>query len=69
MVVSIEGETDRGVIQRALSVLPAADSRFLRKEYQKIVVPFDLKKTFSCSSCDHEAVLEVPLSADFFWFK
>jgi len=69
MVVSIQGVTARSTVDVALSSLPAVDSRFLRTQYQKIVVPFDMKQNFSCSQCEFETILEVPLTADFFWPK
>lgn len=69
MVVSIQGNTDKETLTRVISLLPAADSRFLRKQYQNTVKGLDLKKTFICSSCSHQAEMEVPLTADFFWIK
>ncbi len=69
MVVSIQNVTDRPTILKALSALPAGDSRFLRKEYQKLIKGIDLTQKFVCSSCDYETEMEVPLSADFFWVK
>lgn len=69
MVVSVEGITDRGLIERALNAMPAKDSRFLRSKYQQVVKSINLVRPFVCSSCSYEADLEVPLNADFFWFK
>lgn len=68
-VVSIQGVTDRGMIENALSSMPARDSRHLRTKYQEIVNSFELIRPFVCNSCSYEADLEVPLTADFFWFK
>jgi hypothetical protein len=69
MVVSIQGVTDKSVIAQALEAMPAIDSKFLRKEYDKIVPALNLKHTFNCRECGHEEVMEVPLTADFFWPK
>jgi hypothetical protein len=69
LVVSINGVFDRAIIEKALEVMPASDSRFLRKEYDKRIPGLDLKNTFTCKSCDHEEVMEVPLTAEFFWPK
>lgn len=69
MVVAIQGVEDREMIESAFNVLPAADSRYLRKAYQETVTGIDMRHTFSCKSCDTESELEVPLTADFFWFK
>jgi len=69
MIVSINEVEDKALIKKAVEVLPASDSRFLRKSYVEAVPSVDLKKSFSCSSCDYETEMEVPLTADFFWFK
>lgn len=69
MVVSIQGNTDKDTLARVIGLLPAADSRYLRKQYVNTVKGVDLKKTFICSSCSYEAEMEVPLTADFFWVK
>jgi hypothetical protein len=69
MVVSIQGVTDKETVNNAISALPAKDSRYLRSEYQKIVVGVDLTKTFNCTSCDFSAEMEIPLTTDFFWSK
>lgn len=69
MIISIQGVSDLDTLERAIEAMPASDSRFLRRTYSKIVKPFDMTQRFICSSCEHEADLEVPLSADFFWFK
>jgi len=68
-VISIQGVTERVTVENALSAMPAKDSKYLRMKYQEVVKSKDLVRKFSCNSCDYEADLEVPLSADFFWFK
>ena len=69
MVVSIQGVSDREIIEKALTSLPAKDSRHLRKVYEQSVPDVDLTRNFKCKTCEYEADLEVPLTADFFWFK
>jgi len=69
MIVSINTIVDESVIDQAVASLPALDSRYLRKQYFLQVPQVDLKKTFSCTKCDYEGVLEVPITADFFWPK
>ena len=68
-IVSVNGVNDPNYIQSFIENAPAADSRYLR-EAHKIVTPnIDLTFDFFCSACDHEQVLEVPFTADFFWPK
>jgi len=67
IIVSISGHTDRATINKAIEVLPAKDSLYLRAVYQRSVPSVDLTQIFTCSLCDHSQKMEVPLSADFFW--
>lgn len=69
IIVSIQNITDKSLIEKAINALPAADSKYLRKEYEKIVKGVDLRQNFECPKCSEETELEVPLTADFFWFK
>jgi transcription elongation factor Elf1 len=69
MIVQIQGVNDKKVIENAITVMPAGDSKFLRKYYQQVVPTVDMRQPFTCSSCGFEETLEVPLNADFFWFK
>lgn len=69
IVVSINEVTDRKLIEKAIDSLPASDIRFLRKEYENKVKGIDMRQNFVCPSCSSEAEIEVPLTADFFWFK
>lgn len=69
IIVSIEGITDRSALSVAIDNMPASDAKYLRRKYQTYVVNVDMKQEFICKSCDLETELEVPLTADFFWFK
>ncbi|MAH46352.1 hypothetical protein CMI37_11010 [Candidatus Pacearchaeota archaeon] len=68
-IVSINGHTDRAIINDFADRMPASDSRFLRTTYDRIVPNVDMAQEYSCDNCSYEAAMEVPLSADFFWPK
>lgn len=68
-VVSINNVEDKAQIAEALSVLPAKDAKYLRSTYQDTVKGVDMRQKYSCNSCDFQTEMEVPLTADFFWFK
>ena len=68
-VIEIQGVNDPKLVNAALEAMPARDSKHLRYTYEKVAVPINLTKTFNCSNCDNMSLVEVPLSADFFWFK
>ena len=67
MLVSVNGD-DRLETRRYVSQnLPSMDSKHLRMAYKFANPNIDLTQDFECSSCGHEAEMEVPLNADFFW--
>jgi|ETNvirenome_6_85_1030632.scaffolds.fasta_scaffold30966_4 hypothetical protein len=67
IIVSVNGVSDRSVINEFIGVLPAIDSRYIRRIYQKIMPTVDLAHDFTCGECGHESRLEVPFTTDFFW--
>tara|TARA_B100000700_G_scaffold280226_2_gene329948 strand:+ start:545 stop:1408 length:864 start_codon:yes stop_codon:yes gene_type:complete len=67
IIVSAAGVEDRGEISNLIEVLPARDSRVIRKEYKNIAPDLDLSINVECPECDHEEVREVPIDAGFFW--
>lgn len=67
IIVSLNGETRRSLINRFVDVMPVPDSRHLRKEYKRLVPGLDMKHSFVCPSCEHEQEVEIPLTVDFFW--
>ena len=69
IIVSVDGNEDRGFINSFVDSLPALDSRHLRKEYAKSTPSVDLTQFFSCPSCFFEEEMEVPFTSDFFWPK
>jgi len=67
VIVSVNENTDRNVINNFIAVIPALDSRYLREALADVAPDIDLLQDFTCSSCDYEQELEVPFTADFFW--
>ena len=66
-IVSVNGNTDPAYINSFVNAVPAADSRFLRSAYDKLVPNIDMSQQFNCNNCGYDTAMEVPLSADFFW--
>lgn len=69
MIVSIQGVTDKFLLQKAIFAMPASDSKTLRRLYAKCVPNVDLSTYFVCENCGHEQEMEVPFTTDFFWPK
>jgi len=66
-IVSVNGNADPAYINSFIEAVPAADSRFLRSVYDKLVPNIDMSQQFSCNNCGYDTAMEVPLSAEFFW--
>lgn len=66
-VVSVNGKPE--YVNKLIEAMPAKTSVFLKEEYRKRVPNIDLTQKFVCPECDCEADVEVPLTAEFFWFK
>ena len=66
-IVSINGETDRGLVEKFVDLMPARDATHLKSMFDKASPNVDLKHDFSCSSCDTDTEIDIPFSANFFW--
>jgi len=69
IISSVNGSTNKGDIKSFIDVLPAMDSRYIRKAYDQFSPSVELKQDFDCPECDTRTVLEVPFTSDFLWPK
>lgn len=69
LIVSLNGETSKDLINQFIKILPARDSRYLRSTYEKASPNVDMTQNFECSTCGYVTDLEVPFTTDFFWPK
>lgn len=69
LIVSVNGDTNPASVNNVVDNLPASDARFVRNLIKDITPDLDMKFLFSCTSCEYEEELEVPLTAEFFWPK
>ena len=67
LIVSANGDESSQAIEYLVDNMPSRDSRHLRMAYELAAPNIDMSHSFSCSDCDYEQLLEVPLTADFFW--
>ena len=58
---------DESAVSEFINVMPAADSRYLRKIYLSLTPSVEMKDNFICDSCGYFEETEVPLTAEFFW--
>jgi len=69
ILVSVDGISDRPVINQFVDVMPAMDARSIRNVYSLTMPNVDLTQLFECSECDQETTMEVPFGATFLWPK
>lgn len=67
MVVSVQGNSERGVVNHYAENMPLRDSRFLKSVYKAVNPDVKIIEAFECNSCGHDQMLEVPFGADFLW--
>ena len=67
IIVSINGETDKNVLNPMIDNLIVKDSRKVREELGKINPTIDMMLEFTCDSCDHTMKGGMPIGVDFFW--
>jgi len=66
-ITAVNGLAEPANVNKFVDVMPLFDGRYFRKIYNKLIPNIDMRHSFQCSHCDHEAGVEVPLTADFFW--
>tara|TARA_R110001583_G_scaffold30104_8_gene104396 strand:- start:1344 stop:2195 length:852 start_codon:yes stop_codon:yes gene_type:complete len=67
LIVSLNGESERKVVEGFVDQMPALDSKFLRAAYNRVVPNVDMKHVYGCESCGVETSLDMPFSVSFFW--
>jgi len=67
VIVSINGETDKNVLNTMIDNLIVKDSRKVREELGKINPTVDMTVEFTCDNCDHTMKGGMPIGVDFFW--
>ena len=67
LLISVDGVTNGSEISNFVDNMPALDSRFLRACVVGATPNVDMTQLWSCTGCGFESVMEVPLTADYFW--
>ena len=67
VIVAVGDVTDPSMISRFVEIMPALDSRYLRKVYERIKPDVDLNHEFTCENCSYDGKVVMPLTAEFFW--
>lgn len=70
MIVSIDGNSDYNhKVNFVTEVLKPMDSRFISERYNEVVPKIQTATTLTCKNleCQHQYVVEVPVTVKFFW--
>jgi hypothetical protein len=67
IIVGVNEITDRSLIKKFATEVPALISRQLRKTYDQLTPDLDLNFDFECDECAHLGKVGMPLTAAFFW--
>ena len=67
IITSVEGHTEKQVIDSFAENMPAVDSRHIRLVNTLITPNVEIKQTLNCNNCSYSEEVEVPFGTDFFW--
>ncbi len=67
IITSIEGHTDRPIIDQYVDNMPTVDSRHFKICLKAVTPNIEIKETFKCRACSFEKEVDVPFGTDFFW--
>lgn len=67
MILSVDGNSERGVVKKFVDNMLAKDSIALRKQVKETTPELDMTFDFTCGSCGHNERMALPLGVDFFW--
>ncbi len=67
LVMEVDGITDKGMIKKAMSNMPAGDSVALRNHMSSVAPGVDMSYNFTCTNCGHQFVDDVPIQSQFLW--
>lgn len=67
LIVAVDGDRSKGVINAFVDTMPIRDSKALRKHIGEVAPDVDFRVTRKCSECGHDVKVEVPITANFFW--
>ena len=68
VIVAVDGQEDKGLINKAVDSMLSRDSLELRRYLKEITPDIDTTFTFTCPSCEYEQEkMAMPIGVGFFW--
>ena len=66
-IVSLNGVTERGLVDEFVDVMPAGDLHYLNTQYANNIPNLDMVEECVCTNCNAENRVTLPFTANFFW--
>lgn len=66
-VVTVDGKSDRSLVNAFLDKLIARDSLELRRYMERNEPGIKMTQTFECKHCDNVEEVQIPIGTNFFW--
>ena len=66
-IVSLNGVTERGLVDEFVDVMPAGDMYHLSKIYGEVRPDLNLVQDCECPVCGENNRVDIPFTANFFW--
>lgn len=67
MILSIEGYSEKDIINQFVDNMPMADSVHFKICLKHATPAVEISERMVCKNCSHEQEVQVPFGADFFW--
>jgi hypothetical protein len=67
MILSIEGHSDKEIIEQFVDNMPVADSVHFKMCLKHCTPSIEITEKLTCKNCSHEQEVQVPFGTDFFW--
>ena len=68
MILAIDGNDERSVVNDFVeNEFISRDSLAFRTHLDSVTPNVDMSVYFDCNACEHEAVIDIPMTVEFFW--
>jgi hypothetical protein len=67
IIVRVNEVIDPALLKQFVEQCPTKISREIRTRYEKIMPDVDMSVPFTCSNCEYESEVDMPMTAEFFW--
>lgn len=69
IIVSVNNDNEKEVVDKFVDNMLAGDSKFVRDYYASVTPNVNMEQEFECPSCGTFSDIEIPMTVNFFWPK